>query len=344
MDAPGGFTISIDTELAWGVCHRPILRSEYDALSREREVIGRLLALFSKYDVRATWAVVGHLFLAAACKLEDGVVHPEISRPITRTSTHDWFFQHPRDGVDPLWYARDVVDSIRDTLPPQEIGSHSFCHLPFDERSTRAETIRTDVQMAKHLHQVAGIPFRAFVFPWNTVGYREVLAEAGICVYRGRSSRWYDPAPAAARRLFNILHYLLALSPPTVRPTVDGAGMINVPDSMLLLSRAGVRRLVPPQALVRMASAGLRRAVARGEVFHLWFHPSDFVFETDRQFWVLETILQAANRLRDRSLLEVLTMGDVQKRVTETPRRAPSGHNSPWATFIASTRRKRAFN
>src|SRR5262249_37406787 len=115
--------------------------------------------------------------------------------------------------------------------------------------------------------------------------------------------------------------------PPTVRPTVDDVGMINVPDSMLLLSREGIRRWVPPKALVDMASLGLHRAAAKGEIFHLWFHPSDFVFETERQFQVLETVLQTANCLRNRGALEVLTMGEVQKRVTEHWD-ASSRHNS----------------
>ncbi len=328
MNSRGGFTISIDTELAWGVCHRPIAPNEHEALGREREVVRRLLGLFSTYDIRATWAVVGHLFLITPCKWEDGIVHPEISRPVTRTSTRDWFFQHPRDGVDPLWYGGDIVELIRGAHPPQEIGSHSFSHLRFDERTTYAEAISSDIQMARHLHEVSGIPFRTFVFPWNAVGYRDLLAGAGICVYRGRSSRWYDNV-LVARRAVSFLHYLLAVSPPTVRPTVDEVGMINVPDSMLLLSREGIRRLVPRKALIDMASAGIHRAVERGEIFHLWFHPSDFVSETDKQFEVLETILQTANRLKDRGLLEVLTMGDVQKRVTGKPRGAPFGHNSP---------------
>jgi len=327
MNSTGVFTISIDTELAWGESHRPIRPGVLEALGREREVIRRLLGLFSKYDIRATWAVVGHLFLTTSCTWENGVAHSEISRPITRKSTRDWFFQHPRDEMDPLWYGEDIVKLIRGTQPAQEIGSHSFCHLPFDEVTTCTEAIRTDIQMAKRLHEGSGIQFQTFVFPWNVVGYRSLLAEAGIRVYRGRSARWYDGVPVA-RRALNFLHYLLALSPSTVRATVDDLGMINVPDSMLLLSRAGFRRLVPPQTLVDMASVGLHRAVARGEIFHLWFHPSDFVFETDRQFQVLETILQTANSLKDSGALKVLTMGDVQERVAEEDRDASFGQHS----------------
>ena len=59
----GVFTISIDTEFAWGTFDLPEAMTYRKLEARSREVITRLLGLFETYNIEATWAVVGHLFL-----------------------------------------------------------------------------------------------------------------------------------------------------------------------------------------------------------------------------------------------------------------------------------------
>jgi hypothetical protein len=63
MTRKGIFNISIDAEVAWGQCDVFLTELHRMSLERERTIIQRLLALFATYDVRATWAVVGHLLL-----------------------------------------------------------------------------------------------------------------------------------------------------------------------------------------------------------------------------------------------------------------------------------------
>ena len=94
----GIFCISLDTELLWGrkdLDWKPFV----DQASRTREVIKRLLELFAKYKIPATWAIVGKLF-------EDG----------------------PKDG----WHGKDIVEMIKKPRL-QKIGSHSYSHEVFDQ-------------------------------------------------------------------------------------------------------------------------------------------------------------------------------------------------------------------
>jgi hypothetical protein len=65
-----------------------------------------------------------------------------------------------------------------------------------------------------------------------------------------------------------------------------------------------------------MGRAGVDRAVERREIFHLWFHPSNFVHKMDEQFQVLEEILRYAHELRKKNQLKNLTLGDVLKTVS----------------------------
>ena len=98
------FLISIDMEMAWGVVHRKNLGECY-AHKQERELINRLLNLFEKHDISATWCTVGHLFLDQ-CKPVNGYKHPEIVRPAYSWLGGDWFDNDPCSDIktDPMWY------------------------------------------------------------------------------------------------------------------------------------------------------------------------------------------------------------------------------------------------
>ena len=98
--------------------------------------------------------------------------------------------------------------------------------------------------------------------------------------------------------MLNLAEFLLSVTPRTSRAGLDESGLVNVPASMLFVSRRGIRRLISPKSLIKMAKAGLNRAVSRAEIFHLWFHPSNFAYRTEDQFQALEAILRYASELR----------------------------------------------
>src|SRR5579864_5566921 len=59
----GAFVISLDFELHWGVRdHEPPNGPYRQNLLGARKAIPRLLELFQRYGISATWAVVGFLF------------------------------------------------------------------------------------------------------------------------------------------------------------------------------------------------------------------------------------------------------------------------------------------
>lgn len=306
----GIFTVSIDLEIAWGICDKPLQQENIHALEKERDIIKRLLSLFEKYDLRATWGVVGHLLLNQAT-WENGKPHPHFPRPVVNNEEQDWFFQLPQEGSNPLWYGRDVLEWLRQASPEQEIGSHSFCHLPYDEKITNREAISADLATVAALHGTDNLPFASFIFPRNVVGFRDLLYKTGMRVYRGKTSQWYDVLPVnAVRRMLNLLYFIMAVTPPTVLPKVDEHGLVDVPDSMLLFGRNGWRKLVSTTSLKKMGILGLQLAARRKRIFHFWFHPSNFAYQTEEQFDVLETIIQEAKRLRNENKLIVKTMGE----------------------------------
>ncbi|RBW68012.1 hypothetical protein [Bacillus taeanensis] len=66
----GALVISLDFELHWGL--RDLYRADDPYIKRilhAREVIPKLLDLFEKHEIAATWAVVGFLFAKSRAEL-----------------------------------------------------------------------------------------------------------------------------------------------------------------------------------------------------------------------------------------------------------------------------------
>jgi hypothetical protein len=150
------------------------------------------------------------------------------------------------------------------------------------------------------------------VFPRNLVGREEILASAGIKVFRSVDQGWQRSVAQANRlagRVANLADKVLAITPSTVVPIRHSNGLVELPSSMLLMARNGARKLISSSALVTKAQRGLQAAARKNEVFHLWFHPSNFYHSTESQFQVLDRILDAAANMRRRGDIEVVPMG-----------------------------------
>jgi len=261
----------------------------------EREIVRRLLGLFRTHELPVTWAFVGRL-------LDD-------SRG----------FDGLR-GDQGCWYAPDLVEAIRNDPVDHEIATHSYGHVYFGESS--AEAVSEDLMRAKAVHETHGLPFRSLVFPRNQVAHLDIVAQAGIEVFRSVDagvleavSRW---APQL-RPLVNLADKALPLAPPVVQPVRRDHGLIELPSSLLLIGRNGLRKVVSPAALRAKLRAGLTRAVETGELFHLWFHPSNFYTGLESQLDVLDDALGKAAELRSQGQLDVLPMGAFGPAPVPTP-------------------------
>jgi len=312
----GIFVVSIDVEFAWGLINLPIKAGDYALIKEERRAIERILGLFENYNIRATWAVVGHLF-RERIEIENGRAVPELPRPVMRGEECDWF-AHLVEGPREAWCAPDVVERIRSAKPEQEIGSHSFGHILYDEDKANGAAVAADVGLAQETHAAHGVPFEAFVFPCNCAGFKGVLRAAGIHIYRGHTRRWYDGVrPRGLWRLMNLVTHALGVTPPVVTVERDEYGMLNVPDSMLLYHRQGLRRVITPRAQERMARRGLESAARQGKIFHLWFHPSNIAYRMEEQCAVMEKVLRHAQEMIQRGELENATMGELARRINK---------------------------
>lgn len=252
---------------------------------REQPTVARLVTAFERHHVPATWAVVGRLF----------------DRPPALGE---------RPGPERCWYDPALLDTVRRSPVPHEIGSHGYAHAYFDQIG-RSEA-HEDLALAAAAHRRVGLPFDSFVFPRNGVANLREIARAGLSVFRSRDGGLLGAVAKVAPRLrplANLAEKALGVPPPLVAPRAAEAGLVEMPSSTLLLGRGGARQMIHPLVTGARLLGGVRRASTCGRVFHLWFHPSNFYVDADVQFGVLDAVLAEAAALRARGLLDIRVMG-----------------------------------
>lgn len=290
----GVFTLSLDTELAWGTRGDARYLEQYRST---RAVIRSILALCEKYNIRATWAVVGHLFFRTP---------EEFDRSIYAVAEKIWY---PDMKEPELWCGRDIVEKIRACAVPQEIGSHGFTHIMTDEAVCTAEVFRAELAAAQHGAREAGVTLASFVYPQNKVAYLDDLAAAGFTVYRGVDPTWYARLPGVLKKIGHVIDNYLCIPPPSVTPQTEDA-LVNVPGSYFYPHRDSWAKILPVSFRVCKARTGIRRAIETGRVFHLWFHPFNIASDPDALLAGLEEIFRFVDAERAAGRLENKTMGD----------------------------------
>jgi len=313
--------MSIDTEMAWGVVHHgSIGRYSYsnDEQFTERDVIAALLELFDRYEIHATWAIVGHLFLED-CESVDGRKHPEIVRPDYPWFEGDWFDADPATdaATDPMWYGPDIVEAIRTCPTYQEIGSHTFSHIIVGDPGCTAENLRSDLAACRKLADGRGIALRSFIHPRNKIGHVDILADEGFTAFRGKRPISFSGYPRAVKRMLGALDTIWPMSGSAVYPR-RVAGLWDLPATNLY--SPGNRRRIPLPIgwYNRQQIRRLRQAVRHRGLFHLWFHSHNFTAAPETALRGFEEILQEAARLRAAGMLENPTMAQLAERLNVT--------------------------
>jgi hypothetical protein len=308
----GIFVLSMDVELGWGIIDKPErmeIRKRY--LEQSRDCIEKILMLLEKYNMSATWAVVGHLFLEE-CSLTDGQKHADIPRSTYPWYSEDWFTASPctNEREAPLWYGRDIIKKIIDCPVHQEVASHSFAHMIFGNENTKRETARADLSNCVREAGKVGLKLRSFVFPRNDVGYIDELHNFGFEAYRGVEPSWYVNFPGNLKRVCHAIDQLFAICPPVSLPEF-GHELYNIPASMFYLSMDKFRGLMPAKFRVIKAKRGIRKAIRDKKIFHLWFHPFNIATSQEKLLHGLEEIFKEVHSRREKGELDAKSMSEI---------------------------------
>lgn len=308
------FVISIDTELAWGsVYSDKILEKKHTSFKKTRSAIEQILSLFEKYNISATWALVGHLMLEN-CQKENGIKHPDVIRPQYSWNAKDWFHYDPcaRNEDNSVWYGDDVLKQVMDCKVPQEIGSHSFSHIMFGDKGCTAACAESDIKKWLEIAAIYQIKPDSFVFPFNSEGHYEVLKHYGFKIYRSNNTEGYFRIKnKKIKRAVHILDRILAVSPSTGKVEADTSGLLKTTGNFCYFRYNGWKNYLTWKSAVRKSKKGIDKAIAKSEIFHFWFHPFEIAANLNESIKDLNEIFNYASGKINLGLLENKTMNQL---------------------------------
>ncbi|MCA9838918.1 MAG: polysaccharide deacetylase family protein [Trueperaceae bacterium] len=319
----GALVISLDFELHWGV--RDLYGpndSYHENLQGARTVIPKMLALFERYDIAATWATVGFLFARSKEELEH--YSPEI-KPDYENTKLDAYLEPlgESEATDPLHYAPSLIEQILQT-PKQELSTHTFSHYYCLEKGQTLEAFRADLVSALAIAKTWQVAPRSIIFPRNQLNpdYVSTMKELGITIYRGNERAFmYQAAATDEHTAFMRLMRLADTYLPATAHNLtswdhlkDEHGLINIPSSRFLRPVSSKLGVLEPLRLKRIMS-GMIEAARTGQLYHLWWHPHNFGRDQEANLAFLEKILQHRQSLAKTYGFESLSMLDVAKRL-----------------------------
>lgn len=310
--------ISLDFEMFWGVADSRTLAGYRRNIEGEWEAVPRMLALFRRYGIRATWASVGMLM----CRdyVQWRAIRPAFLPGYRRQQCSTYTLDQQVRDYPRLFFARPLVEQIL-SMPGQELATHTYSHFYCAEQGATPEQFAADLACAQSIAAELGLQCRSLVFPRNQVrdAFVSTLAGAGIRAYRGNPDHWLyrdghiTPAGAMGRAIRLADAWAPLTDARTATATATG-GVVNVPASLFL--RPWSRRLHRLEALRMKRMKDAMTAAARaGQIFHIWWHPHNFGVDVDQNLTVLERLLKHYLFLNDRHGMLSRSMADVAEQM-----------------------------
>lgn len=320
----GIFTISLDFELYWGVRDQLSLEGFKGNVLGARTAIPKMLDLFSKYEIHATWAVVGFLFFNNKNELLSFV--PEITPSYynKRLSPYDHLNKIGENEVeDPVHFAGSLVKKIKST-PFQEIGTHTFSHYYCTEGGQDLQSFSHDLDAAIKTGKQFNINIESIVFPRNQINndYLEVCSRMGIKSYRGNRGEWLYSKPNSGKiyfleRIFRLLDaYFNLYGHGTFELCNSGKNTdpVNIQLSRSLRPYSKLGNRFEKRRLKRILS-DLTHAAENGLVYHLAWHPHNFAYNTKENLKFLEEVFVHYLYLKKNFDMESLNMIEIEKKM-----------------------------
>lgn len=291
MNNTGKFIISLDFELYWGLRDKKTIASYGRNLKNVHLVVPKLLAMFEKYNIHATWAYVGLLGLKDASDFHQ--FFPNILPSYNDTNLSPYIYMKNLGDqsvlMDVYHNGKDLLEAIKNTKH-QELATHTFSHYYCLEPQENTEAFSSDLTMAIKQAKAHDIVPKGTVFPRNQYSYKylKICAEFGIKTFRGNPNHWaYDPhnekGNSQVKRLFRLADSYFNISGHKIAHIQSEHGVINVPASTLLRPYSKKLSMLEGFKVNRIKKA-MTCAAKNGEAYHLWWHPHNFGSNMEKTF------------------------------------------------------------
>ncbi|EOZ98796.1 polysaccharide deacetylase [Indibacter alkaliphilus LW1] len=314
----GYLIISLDFELHWGRYDKYPIQGVGDYYKNTREAIPRILDLFAKYNIHATWATVGSLM--AENVEEWRAYQPEILPNYINPaySAYYWFANesnHPKEAL----FAPDLVQKIIQA-EHQELGSHTYSHFYTGEKGANQQAFKADLEAAKKIAKDKfATELKSLVFPRNQYNPSslETASKLGIKVFRTNPPDWFWSSPEKANLLKKVFRTGDTLIPLGSKTYYDldikfKRDFLQLPASRLL--RPYKANSIFNTLRVERIKNEMAEAAKEKMAYHLWWHPHNFGINPKENLEVLEDILQYFSNLHQSTGMESLSMWEAYEK------------------------------
>lgn len=324
MNEKGKFVISLDFELFWGVRDVETFQSYGEHILGVWEALPKMLDLFEKYDIRATFATVGFLFASDKRELETFFPSPKPTYLNAKLSPYAGHLDLVKDNeeVDKYHFATSLLELIK-KYPNQEIATHTFSHYYCLEEGQTVNDFKSDMLAASAIAEAKDIKLKSLVFPRHQFNenYLEVCRSLGVDSYRGNEDSWFYKAStqkeeSLIKRAFRFLDVYLNISGFNCYSIAEIAKNkpYNIPSSRFLRPYSPKLKSFEKLRLNRILKS-MDYAASNGKVFHLWWHPHNFGIHQDQNFNFLEKILNHYQQLNRKFQFESRSMSQLSEEI-----------------------------
>lgn len=326
MSKKGCLVISLDYELMWGCCEWSVPQ-EYGMsnIVNVPKVIDCMLDLFQRYDVKATFAIVGMIMHKDKKELLENIPQKLPSYENPRCSPYNnHYIENIQDEYIDMYFAPETVKKLN-KYPNVEIATHTFCHYYCWEKGQTIEQFEDDLINAIKIANNVGIRFSSIVFPKNMVSdeYLRICKRHGINNYRGNALKFFNEPKSRFESIKNkacrLLDAYLNIGGYTSIPYTQinkNSGVLNVAASRMLRSYSPKLSIFEGLRLSRIKKE-MEYAARNGEIYHLWWHPHNFGANMAQNLIFLEKILKCYQSCSKCYGMLSCSMSEVEKIINE---------------------------
>lgn len=317
MKKRGAFVISLDFELFWGMADFGHAYDYKNVIEKVHDVVPKLLKLFEKYNVHATWATVGAIFAH-----DDDEFLEYLPKPIAPQT----FEMLNKLGILPekdetkcprsMLFAPELTKMVSET-PGQELGTHTYSHYYCNLKTSTTNEFQKEINAAKAIMEKNNADCISIVFPRNQV-HEKYIKEAeseGIFIYRGVENGKLQALKKKSRKglIFWYGDNYIPLQKGQsfeLSEIVEAENRYNVKNTRFFKPYKKKYKIIEKFKLWRY-KLEMRRAAKRGEVYHMYWHPHNFGENTDINFKQMEKLLLYYSKMNRKHGMISLNMREV---------------------------------
>lgn len=303
----GKFIISLDFELHWGAAEKWDLTTKKEYFDTTRKSIPRVLDLFQKYSIHATWATVGFLFAKNKEQLLDFLPNERPSYSNKELSYYRLIENGEvgkNEEEDPYHFGFSLIEKIINS-PNQEVSTHTFSHYYCNEEGQTKEQFEADLTAVQKIaKENFNIELKSLVFPRNQFNeaYLKIAKNNGIKVVRSNPDVWFWNSSSKLIPLARAFDTLLPISS-TVSFQLNEANLnestLLLPASRFLRPFSAKEKMIQKLKLNRIKSE-MTYAAKNKRSYHLWWHPHNFGYFLEENMIFLEAILKHYSLLKEK--------------------------------------------